>query len=67
MLYGTLPLAELWLAVAEASAGVFVSRAHFSQIRDAQRVLVAQTSARLPDGQVCALFFNSSANQNHTG
>jgi len=35
--------------------------------RDAQRVLVAQTSARLPDGQVCALFFNSSTNQNHTG
>ena len=60
--YGTLPLAELWPAVAEASAGIFAFRAHFSHIRDAQRVLVAQTSARLPDGQVCALFFNSSAN-----
>jgi len=41
-------------AVAEASAGIFVFVAHFSQIRDAQRVLVAQTSAACRTGRsVC--------------
>ena len=33
---------------------------------DGQRVLVAQTSARLPDGQVC-VHFSLRENQNHTG